>query len=125
MFYVIIGKIEGSQNLMIVTNSQINIFYCEIINVTTYSPYIFQIYFSMFFMSFVNASYFYPQFIYASFSALYISNCSFSNSFEQNGMFEVGTIVFEHNVTFTLEFNEFISLENSLFGPVSLILIFL
>ena len=87
-------------------------------NISTLSPYIFQIYYSDFSCLQNNFSNFYPHLIYGSFCFLNITENRFFNTISGKGIFDANAIVLEHNITFQIYNNTFQSLQNILNGPV-------
>lgn len=114
--------IQGSSDLITMTNSNATVINCTFENIFTYSPYIFEMYYSNIFISNNEIKNFYPQFLFGTFSSMTILNNLFANSYDQLGMFEVGAILLQHNATFKIINNTFFSLRNSLFGPVSFVI---
>lgn len=116
-----IENVKGSQNFIVCANSNLNIDNVKIRNVTTSSPYIFTLLYSNFSMNNSIISNFYPQFLYGTFASINIMNNYFGDSsVKANGMFEVVAIKLEYNVSFQIKNNDFLSLENSLHGPVKI-----
>jgi len=119
---ILVLNINGEDNLMSVTDTFFNIKSGEIQGIRTYSPFVMEFLNSTAILSNLNFSHFYPRLIYASFSSILVSNCSFSSSFEKFGDFEVCAIYFEYNMSFTISNSKFNSLSNDFVGSVILFL---
>ena len=118
---ILVLNIIGADNLITITETVLTIQSGEIEGIRTYSSFIF---------SFLSSnpsnlsnlifSQFYPNLIYASFSSMIISNCTFSSSFEKLGDFEVCALYFEYNMSFIISNSQFSSLSNNFFGSVNI-----
>ena len=116
---ILISDVIGDGNLFEISQSKSFILnYGNIQRVLTYSIFIFEYINSNVSFSHLNFSHFYPQLIYASYSFLTISNCSFTSSYEKFGDFEVSAILLEYNMSFTISDSQFNSLKNNLEGAV-------
>ena len=109
----------GWDNLANCINSILIIFNSSWLNTFTYSANIIYIIYSNFSMSNSIISYFYPNFMYGSFSQINLQNNIFNNSIEKGGVFKVGAIYFQYNVTLSIINNNFSNIKNSSFGSVN------
>ena len=112
--------VNGDANLISVTDTFFNIQSGQIQGIRTYSSFIMEFLSSTAVLININFSLFYPRLIYASFSSINISNCSFSSSFEKFGEFEVSAIYFEYNISFLISNSKFDSLSNNFMGSVKI-----
>ena len=116
----IFDKNTGWDNLVNCIESAVMVLNCSWFNTFTYSSNIIYIIYSYFLMSNSIISYFYPNFIFGLFSQIYIQNNIFNNSIEKEGIFKVGAIYFQYNVSFSIISNYFSNIKNSSFGSVNL-----
>ena len=114
---------SAKDNFIVVINSQLNLINTAFSNIFTYSDHILFIIYSNFSMNDSKVSYFYPQFIYGSFSKLILDNNDFYQSLEEIGMFKVCAIFLQNNISFSIKSTNFSFLKNSGFGPVYTIII--
>ena len=108
----------GISNLVTVIESTLRINSGSVQQIRSNSTFIFSLFYSDSNLSNLNFSQFYPRLIYASFSRINISDCSFGSSFEKFGIFEVCAIFFEYNMTFIIKNSRFYSLSNNYTGAV-------
>ena len=113
-------NVNGAYNLISITDTSLSIQSGRIQGIMTYSPFIFTFLDSTASFSNLSCSQFYPNLIYATFTFINISNCSFLFSFEKFGNLEVCAIYLEYNMSFIISNSKFDSLSNSLGGPVNI-----
>jgi len=117
---MLILNANGVANLVSVTDTTLNILSGTIQSIRTYSSFIMTLLNSNSVFSNLNFAEFYPILIYSSFSSLVVSNCSFSDSFEKLGDFEVSAIYLEYNISFLISNCKFDSLRNDFVGSVNI-----
>ena len=104
-----------------ITDSAFYLDTCTLTRATTMANYIFHFFYASLTMQSCVVKAFYPQFIYASFSNIQLYYNVFSDSHMQDNSVEVVCVMLEHDVEFYIIHNTFMSLSNSLMGPVILI----
>ena len=110
----------GLDNLVnCIESTSVIFFNCSWLNTFTYSANIIYIIYSNFSMSNSYISYFYPNFIFCSFCQINLRNNVFNNSIEKTGVFKIGAIYFQYNVSFSITNNNFLNIKNSSFGSVN------
>ena len=112
------NNIQSSDNLIIIIDSTIHLQKMQMFNISLSSTFIFWVFNSHFTLSNSSIAYFYPQFIYATYASMNISECNFAASAQLSGVFSVNAFVFEFNVTFSITNCLFESLSNNVAGPV-------
>ena len=109
----------GWDNVANCIDSTVIFLNCSWFNTLTYSANILYVIYSNFSMNNTNIAYFYPNFIYGSFSQINLHNNTFNNSIEKGGVFKVGAIYLQYNVSFSIISNIFSNIKNSSFGSVN------
>ena len=115
---IIFQNISGWDNLFYVINSNVSLSNCSWMNISTYSASILYIIQSNFSMIYSNIVYFYPNFLFGSFSQINLQNNVFNKSIDSKGSFKAGAIFFMYNISFLIYGNSFSYLKNLAFGSV-------
>ena len=116
---ILVSNIIGIGKLFnIQITSKFQVFSGKIQTITTFSIFVFEFLQSNISFSDMMFIEFYPQLIYASYSSITLDNCSFSDSYEKKGDFEISAIFLEYNNTFRITNCKFESLQNNYNGAV-------